>query len=71
MATLAELQADLEGLKSARRSGVRTSTFGARSVSYHTDKELGAAIAALEAEIAALEGTSQPQNIVVRPLRGW
>lgn len=77
MATLAELQADLETLKSARRSGTRRVSFASgtstRSVEYGSDRELATAIAAVEAEIAALQGAPKVHNVVLRspPYRGW
>jgi hypothetical protein len=68
---LIALQAQLASLKSARASGVRTSTFGERSVTRATDKELVAAIAALENEIAAMAGTPRPKSVVMRGGKGW
>ena len=70
MATLAELQADLEILRTARRTGALSIEFGGRKIVYRNDKELGAAISATQAEIDA---GARPRNVVLRsvPYRGW
>jgi hypothetical protein len=72
-AQLATLLAQLEDAKAARRSGVREIWFGERRLTYRSDKEMATAIAALEEEIAAAQGTSRPCNVVLRspPYRGW
>jgi len=60
MPDVAELQAELDALRSARASGAReveTQTNGVRRrVAYRTDPELAAAIADLERRIAAAGG---------------
>jgi len=73
--TLDDLKAELAGLQKARRSGALTVVYKAngteRSITYRRDSELQAAIAALQAEIDALELRGAPRNIVVRGRRGW
>lgn len=58
MADLVTLTAELEALKAARRSAELRVRYkgpqGEEEVEYKSDKELAAAIAATEAEIAAL-----------------
>jgi hypothetical protein len=73
MADIETLLAQLEATKAARRSGVREIWFGERRLTYRSDKEMATAIAALEDEIAAMQGTPRPRNIVLRspPYRGW
>jgi hypothetical protein len=71
MTDIAVLQVQLETLRAARRSGVRTLTFGERSQTRASDKELVAAIADLEAEIAATAGTPRPRSVVIRSGKGW
>lgn len=60
MADLVTLTAALEALKSARRSGEHSVRYrgpnGEEEVVYKSDKEMAAAIASIEAEIAALSG---------------
>ena len=57
MATLAELQAQLDSLRKARATGVRSSEYeGIGRVEYRTDGELAAAIADLERQIGAASG---------------
>jgi hypothetical protein len=68
---IATLQAQLAALKAARRSGVRTTTFGERSVTHASDAELAAAIASLENEIANMSGTPRPRTVVIRGGKGW
>ena len=73
MATLAELQADLENLKTARRTGALKITFGGREITYRSDRELATAISSTEAEINAAQGAPRSRNVVLRsvPYRGW
>lgn len=74
MADLATLQAELEALKSARRGGEHSVKYegpkGSREVVFKSDKEMAAAIAATEAEIAALTGSPVVRTINVRN-KGW
>ena len=73
MTTLATLQAALEELKRARRTGARSVAYDGKSVSYGTPAEMAAAQYAIEAEIAALQGATKPRNVVLRSPRdrGW
>lgn len=75
MASVDELRGDLEKLKAARRSGARVITFGSgasmRTVEYRRDSDLAAAIAATEAEIAAVTGSRPARGFVVRGEKGW
>jgi hypothetical protein len=58
-------------LKDARASGVLECQYSERRVRYKSDSEMARAIAALEAELAELEGLGRPMNVVVRGNRGW
>jgi hypothetical protein len=73
--TLDELKDELAGLQKARRSGALSVRYQAngvlRETTYRRDQELQAAIAALQAEIDALQNVGAPRNIVVRGNRGW
>jgi hypothetical protein len=71
VADLTTLTADLERLKKARRSGVLRILLADREVTYRNDQELARQIAALEAEIAALQGASKPRTVAVRSEKGW
>lgn len=75
MTDLATLHRDLEQLKSARRTGARRVRIGSpgaeREVEYRSDRELVAAIAAVESEIAEMEGSARPRFVVVRSSKGW
>lgn len=55
--TIIELQQRREALLKLRADGVLSARFGEDEVRYRSDKELGAAIAAIDAEIAGLQGT--------------
>jgi len=57
MATLAELQADLDALRRIRNAGVSRVRYDDKETTYRTDSELAAAIQSLEAQIAALQAT--------------
>lgn len=70
MADLATLETQLEALKNARRSGVQSAGYGDKRTEYRSDEEMQAAIAAIEGEIAAAQGT-QPRIAVVRSTKGW
>jgi hypothetical protein len=71
MADLATLKADLEALRSARRTGVLRVRFADREVWYRSEAELQKQVASLENEIVALEGSSTPRTIAVRSEKGW
>lgn len=71
MADLATLETQLEALKNARRSGVQSAGYGDKRTEFRSDEEMQAAIAALEGEIAAAEGTLNPRIAVVRSTKGW
>lgn len=70
MTDLAALRAELESLKATRRSATLKVRFADREVTYKSDAEMVAAIAATENEIAALEGTPVVRSINVRS-KGW
>lgn len=71
MATLANMQKWREALLEGRASGVREfqDSNGERIV-YRSVRELNAAIASLDAEIARLTGQRQPTTIVFRTSKG-
>ena len=71
MADLATLQAQLESLRNARRSGAQSIGYSDKRVEYRDDAGMQAAIAALEAEIAAAQGTLKPKLVVIRSTKGW
>jgi hypothetical protein len=63
MPTIAELQARLEALKAQRDSAVARVSYDGRSVEYRGTAEINAAIADLERELQALQGTSPVRQI--------
>lgn len=67
MATLAELQADLEALRARRRTGAQRINAETREVAFRSDAELAAAIASIEEQIKG----SVPRNVIVRATKGW
>ncbi len=72
MATLTENQAALESLKDARNSGVLIARHGDVSITYKTDKDMEAAIRALEREISAQEGgTRRKARSIYQPTKGY
>ncbi|WP_439579338.1 phage head-tail joining protein [Elioraea sp.] len=66
MPTLSDLIAQREKLLRMRAAGTASVRDGDRSVAFRSDAELAAAIAALDGEIAALEGRPP-----VRQIRIW
>ena len=71
MADLSALRARLDDLKHKRSSGVRSVEEDGRRVEYRKDPEFAAAIAALENEIAQLEGRGSARSFVIRSNKGW
>lgn len=57
MATLAELQDQLDRLRDVRAKGVSGYSIKDRSMTYRSDDELAAAIADVERRISAASGT--------------
>lgn len=56
MATLADLEAQRAQLVANRNAGIKQARFDDHEVTFRTDKEMAAAIAAIDREIAALQG---------------
>ncbi|TYL86339.1 phage head-tail joining protein [Bradyrhizobium cytisi] len=71
MADVAALQAQLDALKRAYRSGVRSLEYDGRSITYTSGEEMRAAIASLQSEIAQIMGTTTPTVGVVRSTKGY
>ncbi|UQR61768.1 hypothetical protein LRP30_33965 [Bradyrhizobium sp. C-145] len=71
MADVAALQAQLDTLKSAYRSGTRSLEYDGRSITYTSGEEMRAAIASLQNEIAQITGTTTPTVAVVRSMKGY
>ena len=65
--TVPDLAAELEALKSARRSGVLSVRFADREVTYRSDRELQQQIAALQGQL----GIQGPRLAVVRSSKGY
>lgn len=66
MPTLSDLIAQRDNLVKMRAAGTASVRDGDRSVAFRSDAELAAAIAALDAQIATLEGRPP-----VRQIRIW
>lgn len=71
MADLATLQAQLDALKRAYRSGAHSLEYDGRSIVYTSGDEMRAAIASLQSEIAQITGTTTPTIGVVRSTKGY
>jgi hypothetical protein len=70
MATIPELQARLEALKSQRDSAVARVTYEGRSVEYRGTAEIVRAIAELERELQALQGKAPVRQIRIYTSKG-
>jgi len=68
---LTSLQAQLATLKNAYRSGARRVSYDGKNVDYGTTQEMREAIAALENDIATMQGTKPVRTILVRSHKGW
>jgi hypothetical protein len=71
MTDIVTLQAQLETLKAAYRSGASSLSYEGKNVTYRDGNEMRTAIAALENEIAGLTGPAQPRSINIRSTKGW
>jgi hypothetical protein len=70
MATVAELEARLEALKAQRDSAVARVSYNGRSVEYRGTTEIARAIAELERELQALQGSTPVRQIRVYTSKG-
>jgi hypothetical protein len=70
MATTSELEARLEALKAQRDSAVARVSYDGRSVEYRGTAEIARAIADLERELQAAQGTSPVRQIRVYTSKG-
>ena len=70
MATVTELEARLEALKAQRDSAVARVSYDGRSVEYRGTAEIARAIADLERELQAAQGTSPVRQIRVFTSKG-
>lgn len=67
---LAELKAARDNLKRARAAGIRSVAFGEDRVEYASDREMAAVLAAIEADIARLEGGPRSTFIRINATKG-
>jgi hypothetical protein len=70
MATVAELEARLEALKAQRDSVVARVSYDGRSVEYRGTAEIARAIAELERELEAAQGSTPVRQIRVYTSKG-
>ena len=70
MVTVPELEARLEALKAQRDSAVARVSYDGRSVEYRGTAEIARAIAELERELQALQGTTLVRQIRVYTSKG-
>ena len=70
MATVAELEARLEALRAQRDSAVARVSYDGRSVEYRGTAEIARAIADLERELQAAQGTSPVRQIRIYTSKG-
>jgi hypothetical protein len=71
VATVAELEARLEALKAQRDSAVARVSYDGRSVEYRGTAEIARAIAELERELQALQGTAPLRQIRIYTSKGY
>jgi hypothetical protein len=70
MATVTELQARLEALKAQRDSAVARVSYDGRTVEYRGTAEIARAIAELERELQALQGSTPVRQIRIYTSKG-
>ena len=71
MATILELDARMEALKAQRDSAVARVSYDGRTVEYRGSAEIARAIADLERELRALQGTPRVRQIRVYTSKGY
>jgi hypothetical protein len=71
MATVLELETRLEALNAQRDSAVARVSYDGRSVEYRGTAEIGRAIAELERELHALQGTAPVRQIRIYTSKGY
>ncbi len=64
---VATLQAQLDALRRAYRSGAHSVSYDGKSITYRSLDEMRAAIASIEAELGVRRG----RVVVVRTSKGW
>lgn len=70
MATLAELQAMETALEKALFSGIRSVSYDDGETTYRSEAEMRRALGTLKARIAAAEGSTAVQAVVIRGTKG-
>jgi hypothetical protein len=70
MLTLTDLQSRLEALKAQRDSAVARVSYDGRSVEYRGTAEITRAIAELERELQAAQGTARVRQIRITTSKG-
>jgi roadblock/LC7 domain-containing protein len=70
MTTIAELQARLEALKAQRDSPVARVSYDGRMVEYRGTAEIARAIAELERELQAAQGTARVRQVRIYTSKG-
>jgi len=70
MPTLTDLQSRLEALKAQRDSAVARVSYDGRSVEYRGTAEIARAIAVLERELQAAQGTAPVRHIRIYTSKG-
>ncbi len=70
MATVADLQAQLEALRAARAAGIRETRADGRVVVYASDSEMAAAIDDLQRQILQNSGVSMAHTVLVAASKG-
>jgi hypothetical protein len=70
MATVTELEARLEALKAQRDSAVARVSYDGRMVEYRGTAEIARAIAELERELQAMQGSTPVRQIRIYTSRG-
>ncbi|TRD22094.1 phage head-tail joining protein [Palleronia caenipelagi] len=68
--TLDELLSARDRLRRARFKGITTVTLDGETLTYKSDAQMAAALAAIEAEITNLSGGSRPRTIYPKTSKG-
>ena len=71
MATLTQLQTRRDELDVAIASGVLTLREGDKQVTYRSVAEMATALADLDTQIAALQGTVRTRRVYPQTKKGW
>ncbi|MEM6383449.1 MAG: hypothetical protein AAF739_12300 [Pseudomonadota bacterium] len=68
--TVQQLETQLSALRAARAGGVKSVSYGDRTIEYRSDRELAAAIADVEHRLTGLVGPGPTRTVYITSSKG-